>query len=137
MRDIEGLEDIRFLVDGFYTQVQQDPLLSPVFASRIQDWQPHLDIMYRFWNAALFGERGYVGNPFAKHAELSIDGPHFERWIKLFYETVEKHFEGPVADDAKRRAMIMAHTFYARIQERKNAGPPSFAKASAGDASPL
>jgi len=119
MKDIEGLDDIRFLVDGFYTQVRQDPLLSPVFALRITHWGPHLDTMYRFWNAALFGVREYVGNPFAKHAALPIDGPHFEQWIRLFYDQVEKHFEGPVADEAKRKAMIMAHTFYARIQERR------------------
>jgi hemoglobin len=119
MRDLEGLDDIRFVVDVFYNKVREDVLLSPVFAMRITDWQPHLDTMYRFWNAALFGVREYVGNPFGKHAELPIDGPHFEQWIKLFYETLEKHFEGPVADEAKRKAMIMAHTFYARIQERR------------------
>ena len=76
MRDIEGLDDIRFVVYEFYIQVRQDALLSPVFALRIADWQPHLDTMYRFWNAALFGVREYVGNPFVKHAELPIDGPH-------------------------------------------------------------
>jgi hemoglobin len=122
MRDLEGLDDIRFVVDVFYNKVRKDALLSPVFAMRITDWQPHLDTMYRFWNAALFGVREYVGNPFGKHAELPIDGPHFEQWIKLFYETLEEHFEGPVADEAKRKAMIMAHTFYARIQERREKG---------------
>jgi hemoglobin len=122
MKDIEGLNDIKFLVDEFYGQVRQDPLLAPVFAARISDWGPHLDIMYRFWNAALFGVREYAGNPFMKHSGLPVEGKHFEQWIKLFYETVERYFEGPVSDEAKQKAMIMAHTFYARIEEQRRKG---------------
>lgn len=118
--DIRDLNDIKLLVDEFYKKVRKDELLAPVFALRITgDWQPHLETMYRFWNAALFGVREYVGNPFARHATLPIDAPHFEQWINLFYETIEFYFEGPVADEAKRRAMIMAHTFYSRISDGK------------------
>ncbi|MEP6736808.1 MAG: group III truncated hemoglobin [Chryseolinea sp.] len=115
MRDIENIGDIRILVDAFYSKVREDNLLAPVFATRITDWQPHLNTMYRFWNAALFQVREYVGNPMTKHITLPVDGPHFEQWINLFYETLDQHFEGPVADEAKQRAMIMAHTFYQRI----------------------
>lgn len=118
--DIRDLTDIKLLVDEFYKKVRKDALLAPVFAMRITgDWQPHLETMYRFWNAALFGVREYVGNPFARHAALPIDAPHFEQWINLFYETIEFYFEGPVADEAKRRAMIMAHTFYNRMSSGK------------------
>lgn len=115
MRDITNKEDIQLIVDNFYDKVKQDELLAPIFASRITDWQPHLETMYRFWNAALFGVREYVGNPYAKHKPLPIDGPHFDRWINLFYTTMDEHFAGPVADDAKSKAMIMAHTFYRRM----------------------
>jgi hemoglobin len=116
MKDLENINDIKILVDEFYVKVRKDDLLAPVFALRITgDWQPHLNTMYRFWNAALFQVREYVGNPFAKHSMLPIDGPHFEQWIKLFYETIDEHFAGPVADEAKTRSMIMAHTFYQRI----------------------
>lgn len=115
MKEIENIDDIKLLVNEFYDKVRQDALLAPVFASRISDWQPHLETMYRFWNAALFGVRGYVGNPLLKHAQLPIDGPHFEQWINLFYETIDEHFTGKVAEDAKARSMIMASTFYQRI----------------------
>ena len=116
MRDIENIDDIKTFVDDFYIKVRNDNLLAPVFAARIADWQPHLNKMYRFWNAALFQVREYVGNPMTKHSTLPIDGPHFEQWINLFYETLDQHFEGSVTDEAKRRAMIMAHTFYQRIR---------------------
>lgn len=118
-KDIRDRKDIQFLVDHFYDKVRKDNLLAPVFALRITDWSPHLETMYRFWNAALFGVKEYMGNPFARHALLPIDGPHFEQWIKLFYETVDEHFAGAIADKAKTKAMIMAHTFYKRIHERK------------------
>ncbi len=116
MRDIENIDDIKTFVDDFYIKVRNDNLLAPVFAARITDWQPHLNKMYRFWNAALFQVREYVGNPMAKHSTLPIDGSHFEQWINLFYETLDQYFEGSVTDEAKRRAMIMAHTFYQRIR---------------------
>lgn len=115
MKDIEGIEDIKVLVDQFYTKVRADELLAPVFDARIADWVPHLNTMYRFWNAALFQVREYVGNPFLKHATLPVDGQHFERWIELFYETLDEHFQGPVAEEAKRRSLIMANTFYSRL----------------------
>ncbi|MBT1709755.1 group III truncated hemoglobin [Fulvivirgaceae bacterium PWU5] len=118
-KDIENIDDIKYLVDTFYDKVRVDSLLGPVFLARIHDWQPHLEIMYRFWNAALFGVRGYVGNPFARHAALPLEAEHFEQWINLFYATIDDRFEGLIADEAKRRAMIMAHTFYGRIHAGK------------------
>ena len=122
MKDLENIDDVKLLVDEFYRKVRNDDLLAPVFALRITDnWQPHLETMYRFWNAALFQVREYRGNPFSKHSLLPIDSVHFEQWIKLFSETLDERFEGPVATEAKARAMIMAHTFHERIQERRQA----------------
>ena len=115
MRDIEDIGDIKIVVDEFYKKIQGDHLLAPVFALRITDWQPHLNTMYNFWNAALFQVKGYVGNPMAKHITLPVEASHFDRWINLFYETLDQHFEGPVTNEAKERSMIMAHTIYQRI----------------------
>jgi hemoglobin len=122
MKDIENINDIRILVDDCYSKVRKDELLAPVFNERISDWQSHLDTMYRFWNAALFQVREYVGNPFAKHINLPVSGAHFDRWVSLFYESLDEHFEGPVADEAKRRSVIMANTFYRRIAELPERG---------------
>ncbi|QNK61524.1 group III truncated hemoglobin [Pedobacter sp. PAMC26386] len=113
--DIQNLEDIILFVDKFYGKVQQDELIGPVFAGAIQDWTPHLQQMYKFWNAALFSVPGFRGNPFAKHALLIIDVQHFERWLILFNETVDADFEGEVASEAKKRAAIMAEIFLQRL----------------------
>ena len=123
-KDIEGLKDIKLMVDNFYDKVKMDKLLSPIFFEHIPaDWQPHLDKMYLFWNAALFGEKGYVGNPFSKHAKMDVLTPvHFERWLSLFNKTIDTHFCGSMADDAKRRAAIMAKNFMQRLASIKQNG---------------
>lgn len=117
MNDIGNIHDIQLFVDDFYTKVRLDDLLGPIFSQVIKDdWQPHLNKMYAFWNAVLFGESGYKGNPFSKHAPLKIWQDHFNRWLLLFRETIDKHFEGPVADDTKKRAGLMAEVFIYRLQ---------------------
>jgi hemoglobin len=120
MADLKDISSIKLLVDAFYTRVRKDDLLGPVFANTIKDnWQPHLEKMYAFWNAALFGAPGFKGNPFARHAPLPIQPQHFERWLSLFNETVDTHFEGPVAQDAKHRAELMGIMFQAKMSRIK------------------
>lgn len=124
--DIRGREDIKLLVDSFYGLVASDELLAPIFNFRLSThWQPHLEKMYMFWDAALFGVKGYIGNPFGKHATMEIDKQHFDRWLRLFNETVDCHFEGEVANEAKSKALAMADMFLAKIKanQRNNSKP--------------
>lgn len=121
--DIQGLEDIKLMVNDFYDRVAQDDLLAPIFNYRLSTyWVPHLEKMYTFWNAALFGVKGYMGNPFATHATMPVEATHFERWLGLFHATVDTHFAGPMAEEAKRRGLIMATTFERRIREGQGRG---------------
>lgn len=117
MTDIQDIEDIKKVVNDFYLKVKNDELLAPVFAARIQenDWEKHLNRMYDFWNTVLFFQRKYKGNPFSKHLGLPITKPHFSRWIELFNETIDKHFQGDKADEAKRRANQIALIFQSKI----------------------
>jgi hemoglobin len=116
MKDIEDLADIKLFVDEFYAKVRKDELIGPVFSAVItSEWQPHLDRMYAFWNAALFNVPGFKGNPFAKHAPLGIAPVHFERWLLLFGNIIDVHFEGVMAAETKKRAQIMAAMFMAKL----------------------
>ncbi len=118
--DIKGLDDIKIMVDVFYQKVQEDELLAPIFNFRLSThWQPHLEKMYTFWNAALFGIKEYNGNPFMKHATMELREEHFERWMNLFTETINAHFEGRVAENAKTRAGIMASMFMHKLSQIK------------------
>jgi len=78
------------LVRGFYAKVQADPLLGPVFAARIGDWEPHLQRMCAFWSSVALQTGRYHGQPMQVHAPLPIDASHFDRWLALFEETARE-----------------------------------------------
>jgi len=120
--DIKGIDDIVLFVNEFYYKVQLDNLIGPIFNGVIKDWTPHLERMYQFWNAALFSVPGFKGNPFAKHAPLPINQEHFDRWLVLFEETIDAHFEGEMATDTKKRAGLMAVMFVSKLNHMKG-GP--------------
>lgn len=126
LKDIQSLEDIQHLVNTFYTQVQQHTLIGPIFNSRIQDrWPEHLEKMYRFWQTVLLDKQTYFGSPFPPHATLPIDETHFDAWLSLFTNTVDNHFAGEKAEEAKWRAHKMATMFISKINYyRKNSAQP-------------
>jgi hemoglobin len=115
--DIATEEDIKTLVDSFYAKVNTDSLLSPIFndVARV-DWQEHLPQLYKFWSTLLFRTNTYQGRPWPKHALLPVNTAHFERWISLFKATVDEHFIGPKAAEAKNIAASIADTFQNRLQ---------------------
>ena len=125
LSDITNQEDIRRLIDAFYTVVRRDELLGPVFAARIPDghWPTHLDTMTRFWTAALLAQAaGYRGNPGAKHLYLPIGEEHFERWLALFGEIVDGMFVGDNATEIKLRARKMGDLFQAKMAMARQNG---------------
>jgi hemoglobin len=116
-REIKSIEDIRLLVDSFYSQVRKDPVLGDIFNNTIQDhWSEHLDKLYRFWETLLLGNHTYFGSPFVPHAKLSIEKNHFDRWIELFNKTIDEHFIGEKAVEAKWRAQKMAEMFHYKLE---------------------
>lgn len=124
--DISNLEDIKLVVDTFYGKVREDDLLADIFNGVIQDrWPEHLEKMYRFWQTILLEDHTYYGSPFSPHARLPVDAEHFERWKKLFSETVDRHFAGEKAGEAKWRAAKMAEMFLMKITYyRENRSKP-------------
>lgn len=118
MNDIQDKEDVKIFVDAFYKKVRIDMILGPVFAAKIPDenWAPHLERMYSFWHTVLFAIRDYSGNPFSKHATLPIQKNHFEKWVELFIKTIDEHFAGEKAEDAKMRAIKMGKLFQSKLE---------------------
>ncbi|HEV7137890.1 MAG TPA: group III truncated hemoglobin [Steroidobacteraceae bacterium] len=78
------------LVRTFYGKVRQDPVLGPVFAARIADWEPHLQRMGEFWSSVALMSGVYHGRPMEKHLPLPVDGRHFDRWLGLFREAARE-----------------------------------------------
>lgn len=95
-----GIDDdmIERLIRAFYQRVQKDPLIGPVFAQRIADWEPHLQQMFAFWSSVTLMSGRYHGQPVQKHLALPIDARHFDRWLALFEESARELTPPPAAE---------------------------------------
>ena len=75
------------------------------------DWSHHMPVMYGFWKSVLFNAGGYTGNVIKKHLDvdkkIAFQQAHYDRWIKLWNETVDSLFEGEIAELAKNKAFLM------------------------------
>jgi len=103
-------DGITALVHRFYERVRDEPLLGPIFATRIDDdqWPRHLDKMVRFWSTVLLGSNSYLGNPMLLHGTLpGLTHAHFDRWLELFREVAEEVMTPAVAAAVAQRAERM------------------------------
>jgi hemoglobin len=42
---------IELLIRSFYARIRKDALLGPIFAAKIDEWEPHLQKMFSFWSS--------------------------------------------------------------------------------------
>ena len=101
---------IERLVHGFYAKVRQDPLIGPVFAVRIADWEPHLRRMCDFWSSVALMTGRYHGAPMPKHIVLPVDARHFDRWLALFEATAAELCPPAAAEHFVIRARRIAQS---------------------------
>ena len=122
-KDISNIEDIKLLVNTFYSTVQKDDLIGSIFNEKIGDrWPEHLEKMYRFWQTILLEEHTYSGSPFPPHRQLPVEKKHFNRWMEIFTNTVDSLFTGPLAEEAKLRGQNMAEMFNYKIEYFRHEG---------------
>jgi hemoglobin len=93
-------DNVRQLVDEFYGQVRADDMLGPVFLQALgDDWGPHLERLTEFWCTIVLGTRSFQGNVYGTHMQLREIAPeHFQRWLGLFEQTVNRLFEAEQAE---------------------------------------
>ncbi len=116
---IEGREQIIEIVDRFYARVREDDLIGPIFNDVAQvNWETHTQKIYDFWEMLLFGSEDYKGRPFPPHIPLGLKPEHFQRWLQLFFSTVDDSFEGQKADEIKMRALNIGRNFLNNLQAR-------------------
>lgn len=121
IKDISNLEDIKTLVNTFYSKIQEDPFIGPIFNEKIGNrWPEHLEKMYRFWETVLLEVHSYSGSPFPPHKQLPVAKEHFAQWMAIFMKTVDTLFVGPLAEEAKLRAKNMAEMFNYKIEYFRN-----------------
>ena len=116
MSEITSNKDITLLVDTFYAKVLKDPNLKPFFAGL--DFEAHKPKMIHFWSFVLLDEANYKTNVTEKHLHMPLEQEHFDRWLELFYETIDELFEGEKAEIAKQRAFTIAWTIGNKIKHK-------------------
>lgn len=124
-KDIKTREDVFLLVSSFYDKVRKNDLLGPFFNGKIKDWNEHLERLTTFWESSLFLKTKYYGDPLEAHVKVDresgnkINELHFGIWLNLWFETINEHFEGENAENAKRRARKMGTFLYLKIFESR------------------
>lgn len=126
LHDFRTIDDIKILIDAFYHKVRADELIGPIFNEIAQvNWEHHLPKMYSFWEFLLIGGESYQGNPMEPHRKLNqkvqLKKEFFDRWVEIFRKTVDEHFSGIVAEEAKNKAELIAMTWIPKF-EQKNIG---------------
>lgn len=112
--DIQTDTDIRCLVDAFYGDIADDPVLGRFFEN--VDLDRHRPKLYAFWSSIAFQTGTYRGRPFDAHLKLDGLAPsHFAAWLQRFGRTVDHRFAGETADRVKRTAAQIAVVFQLKL----------------------
>lgn len=113
LNDITNRKDIELLVNSFYDRIKKDDLIGVIFKEVVnENWDRHIKVLTDFWDTVLLDADLYHKNAMEPHIEINRKTPlleeHFERWLTLFFNTVDENFAGPVAALAKTRAKGIA-----------------------------
>lgn len=106
------------LVHIFYGKVRKNPVLGPIFESRVEDWDAHLLRMIDFWSSVALMTGRYHGAPVPAHAELPIEWKHFERWLTLFSAAAAETCTPEGTRHVVKRARQIAGSLHRTIERR-------------------
>ena len=120
LRDIENRDDVERLVRAFYGKALTDPIIGFIFTDVAKlDLEEHVPQITAFWETILLGAESYRGGVFGKHADLHLKvglrPGHFERWLQLWFGTVDDMFAGERANQAKVHALRVGQAFVQRL----------------------
>jgi hemoglobin len=110
---------IEALVRAFYTRVRQDPLIGPVFESKVRDWDAHLGRLCAFWSSVALMSGRYHGQPMPVHLPLPIETRHFDRWLEIFAATARDLCPPAAAAHFLERASRIAESLKLGIAAQK------------------
>ena len=119
MNDIQDREDIENLVNSFYEKVHKDFDLAPIFEMPQDQWERHLIRVVNFWENWLFQTGSYTGGMMWVHLQANekhqLTTEKFERWLALWFMSVDTLFEGERAEFVKKKALEIGQIMNAKM----------------------
>lgn len=127
MKDLSNSADIEIVVAEFYKKAINDEIIGVYFTKiAALDLKSHIPKIVSFWEVMLLGTGDYRGNPMREHfplnRKLPMEQKHFKQWLKLWTETIDTHFEGPHAAEAKTRGAHIANLMSFKMEEATKRG---------------
>ena len=119
MKDIINNDDVKLLVDTFYSRAQKDDFIGPIFVRIIKDWDEHHVKLYQFWRTVILKQAAYRAKPVQMHFQMGLTQAHFDRWLVIWKGTVDDLFKGENAEIAKYRGEKMSTAFLEIIDRNK------------------
>ncbi len=111
--DITTRADIEKLMLQFYGKVKIDTTIGFIFTDVANiNWSHHVPMIVDFWGTILLDNPVYKKNAMEVHYALNkiipLQKEHFDKWLLLFFETIDELSEGNTAKLAKARAKSIA-----------------------------
>jgi hemoglobin len=124
--DLATRADIDRLLRRFYDRALTDPDLEAAFATlAVVGLDEHLPVVGDFWEQVLFGTGRYRGRLVPVHTALhrqhGLGAARFDRWVRLWTDSVDALFAGANADRAKAKAAAIAAALSAQLDRASSA----------------
>ena len=108
-QDLTTRTDVHDLVVDFYRAIVNDEELGHIFVEVAEvDWSGHIPKLIDYWCRVLLGQPGYDGYILAAHQYVNeieeIPSHMFNRWYLMWVDSVDRGWEGPIAEKAKSHA---------------------------------
>lgn len=126
--DLSTRTEIHDLVVDFYREIVNDEDLGHVFVEIAEvDWTMHIPKLIDYWCRVLLNQPGYDGYILRAHQyvhELEAFPPEiFDRWYVMWVESVDRQWEGPIAEKAKSHAAKTMKMLKHRLRDEEWALP--------------
>lgn len=116
-------ENIKIFVITFYTKIMKNEIVGPFFIEILGDdmknqkWEEHITVLCNFWALVTLDKRVYRGSPFPPHARMKgLKRETFEKWLEIFFETLDEMYEEETSLIFKKNGSIMAQNFMRNLR---------------------
>lgn len=111
--DVTDRAGLETMLAHFYEKALADEVIGFFFTQVVPlNMETHLPLITDFWESVVLGTRGYGKNVMQVHQHIHdlsvIKKEHLDRWVQLFTQTIDEHFEGPNAILMAQRARSIA-----------------------------